>query len=59
MLFLAWAYSPEEALHSVGITYYPSKWWALALPAWACAAVLYAYTAYEWRVPVASRTRAR
>lgn len=26
IIFLAWAFTPEEVLHSVGITYYPSKY---------------------------------
>lgn len=47
VLFLAWAYSPPQLLHSLGVTYYPSKWWALALPAWCCVALLCALVAYE------------
>eukprot|EP01083_Nonionella_stella_P126452 382740_1 len=35
-LFLLWAYLPESILHSAGITYYPSKWWALAIPTFMC-----------------------
>lgn len=27
-----WAYLPDEVLESYGITYYPSKYWALAIP---------------------------
>ncbi len=48
VLFLAWAFVPEAALHALGATYYPDKWWALAAPAWLCAAVLYGYFAYGW-----------
>ncbi len=36
LLYLAWALLPDTLLHSWGITYYPSKYWALALPAWGC-----------------------
>lgn len=35
VLFLLWAYIPEETLHHFGVTYYPSKHWALALPSFA------------------------
>ena len=49
MLFLAWALTPEAVLHSFGVTYYPAKWWALALPSWLCLAVVYAYVAYGRR----------
>jgi hypothetical protein len=36
LLYLIWALVPDQVLHSWGITYYPSKWWALAVPAWFC-----------------------
>ena len=32
--FLAWAFLPESVLQNYGITYYPSKYYALALPAY-------------------------
>ncbi|KAK4738464.1 hypothetical protein AABB24_022054 [Solanum stoloniferum] len=35
VLFLVWAYLPEHWLHSLGIVYYPSRYWALAAPAYA------------------------
>ncbi|OIW03903.1 hypothetical protein TanjilG_30179 [Lupinus angustifolius] len=32
VIFLVWAYVPESWLQSIGISYYPSRYWALALP---------------------------
>ncbi|KAF0902655.1 hypothetical protein E2562_018284 [Oryza meyeriana var. granulata] len=31
-VYLIWAYMPECCLRSLGITYYPSRYWALAAP---------------------------
>lgn len=47
MLFLLWAYTPDDMLKSHGVTYYPSKWWALALPAWASVTVVFLFWLYE------------
>ncbi|KAI7857385.1 PIG-P, partial [Circinella umbellata] len=33
-IYLIWAYVPDEILHSLGITYYPKRYWALAIPVW-------------------------
>ncbi|KAL6077463.1 Phosphatidylinositol N-acetylglucosaminyltransferase subunit P [Balamuthia mandrillaris] len=32
--YMLWAYLPDEWLHSMGIYYYPSKYWSIAVPAW-------------------------
>ncbi|KAJ1773973.1 hypothetical protein IW140_000508 [Coemansia sp. RSA 1813] len=39
VVYLAWAYLPDSALETIGISYYPDRYWALALPAWWLTAV--------------------
>lgn len=34
VVFLLWAFSPRSLLHQIGITYYPSRYYAIALPAY-------------------------
>lgn len=45
-LFVVWAFVPEEALHSVGITYYPHKYWSLAVPSWLGVTVVFCSLSY-------------
>ncbi|KAF9156779.1 hypothetical protein DFQ26_009240 [Actinomortierella ambigua] len=45
-MYLAWAYLPKEMLDSLGITYYPSKYWALALPIWLFVLIIYLYIVF-------------
>jgi len=45
-VFLLWAYLPDSTLHSLGVTYYPSKYWALALPAWVTVTLIFALVFY-------------
>ena len=34
VVFLLWAFSPRSVLNAIGITYYPSRYYAIALPAY-------------------------
>ncbi|KAJ2373630.1 hypothetical protein IW150_003529 [Coemansia sp. RSA 2607] len=43
IVYLVWAYVPDHLLEAIGITYYPDRYWALALPAWLLTAVGFAY----------------
>ncbi|OMJ18921.1 Phosphatidylinositol N-acetylglucosaminyltransferase subunit P [Smittium culicis] len=45
-MYLIWAYLPDEALNSLGITYYPDRYWALAIPAWTFMLALFIYYFY-------------
>ncbi|XP_047043618.1 phosphatidylinositol N-acetylglucosaminyltransferase subunit P-like [Lolium rigidum] len=38
LAYLAWAYAPAPWLHHIGVTYYPNKRWAVAVPAFVLAA---------------------
>ncbi|KAL5076545.1 hypothetical protein RYX36_015529 [Vicia faba] len=40
VIFLVWAYVPESWLHSIGISYYPSRYWALAVPTYVMVAIV-------------------
>ncbi|XP_077245103.1 phosphatidylinositol N-acetylglucosaminyltransferase, GPI19/PIG-P subunit isoform X2 [Tasmannia lanceolata] len=46
VIYLIWAYTPEPWLHFLGITYYPSRYWALAVPAFAMMTVVLAMGFY-------------
>ncbi|KAI4365275.1 hypothetical protein MLD38_021272 [Melastoma candidum] len=45
-VFLVWAYVPETWLHAIGIHYYPSRYWALALPTYITVTVFLALIFY-------------
>ena len=47
-IFLLWAYTPDRVLVSLGVTYYPSKHWALALPCWTLVSLLTAVVLYAF-----------
>ncbi|KAI0178559.1 PIG-P-domain-containing protein [Hypoxylon sp. FL1284] len=45
VMYLLWAYLPSPFLHALGIYYYPNRWWALAVPAWLVALIVFIYVA--------------
>ena len=45
LMYLLWAYLPSPFLHALGITYYPDRWWALAIPAWIVMLLIFIYVA--------------
>ncbi|XAR67785.1 Phosphatidylinositol N-acetylglucosaminyltransferase [Bertholletia excelsa] len=46
VIFLIWAYVPEPWLHFLGIYYYPSRYWALAVPTYVMVTVVLAIGFY-------------
>lgn len=46
VIFFVWAYVPEKWLDSIGIFYYPSRYWALAVPAYVMMTIVLAITFY-------------
>eukprot|EP00933_Yihiella_yeosuensis_P042011 TRINITY_DN36459_c0_g1_i1.p1 TRINITY_DN36459_c0_g1~~TRINITY_DN36459_c0_g1_i1.p1 ORF type:complete len:135 (+),score=19.34 TRINITY_DN36459_c0_g1_i1:34-438(+) len=49
-----WVLVPQEALKSWSITYYPDKWWAVALPVYVVACLLFVMYVYNALNMVAS-----
>uniref|UniRef100_A0A0E0NYQ3 PIG-P domain-containing protein n=2 Tax=Oryza rufipogon TaxID=4529 RepID=A0A0E0NYQ3_ORYRU len=45
-VYLVWAYMPERCLRSLGITYYPSRYWALAVPSFVIVATALCMVVY-------------
>lgn len=45
-IFLIWGYAPDRWLHTIGIFYYPSRYWALAVPTYAMVTVILAIGFY-------------
>lgn len=45
LMYILWSYLPSPFLQALGITYYPDRWWALAIPAWIVMVLIYIYVA--------------
>lgn len=46
VIYFLWAYLPDSFLHSIGISYYPSRYWAVALPTYFMVTVVLAIGCY-------------
>ena len=46
-LYLIWAFVPDSILHKLGIYYYPSKYWALAIPSIICLTIIFLFITYQ------------
>ena len=44
--YVCWILVPDEVLERAGITYYPSKYWASALPCFLCVAIMHGWAFY-------------
>ncbi|KAK9239486.1 PIG-P-domain-containing protein [Lipomyces kononenkoae] len=45
IVYILWAFLPQSVLHSLKIYYYPSRWWALAVPSFIVMLIVYIYVA--------------
>ena len=46
IIFLLWALSPNDLLHGIGINYYPSRYYAIAIPAYSIVVVVLVVIGY-------------
>ena len=45
LIYILWSFLPSPFLHALGITYYPNRWWSLAIPAWIVMLLVFVYVA--------------
>ncbi|OXV10042.1 hypothetical protein Egran_02192 [Elaphomyces granulatus] len=45
LIYLLWSYLPSPFLHQLGISYYPDRWWSLAIPSFLVMSIVYIYVA--------------
>ncbi|KAL6243612.1 hypothetical protein RBB50_009605 [Rhinocladiella similis] len=45
LMYILWSYLPSPFLHAMGVTYYPNRWWSLAIPAWIVMLLVFIYAA--------------
>eukprot|EP00771_Trimastix_marina_P002362 gnl/Trimastix_PCT/3492.p1 GENE.gnl/Trimastix_PCT/3492~~gnl/Trimastix_PCT/3492.p1 ORF type:complete len:198 (-),score=18.93 gnl/Trimastix_PCT/3492:137-730(-) len=46
VIYLLWAFLPDDLLYSLGITYYPNRYWAIAIPAYIVVLLLFVILFY-------------
>jgi phosphatidylinositol glycan class P protein len=44
--YLLWAIIPDDVLKAYGVTYFPDKYWAIALPCYLCVAIFLGISSY-------------
>ncbi|KAI9004115.1 PIG-P [Gaertneriomyces semiglobifer] len=53
--YLGWSLLPDEMLHALGVYYYPTRWWALAIPVHVTGWIPFILLMYNginlWRTP--------
>lgn len=42
-LWICWSLLPDRILNKLGVYYYPSRWWALAIPSYVLVSMMYMY----------------
>jgi hypothetical protein len=47
VLFVVWAYVPDATLEAYGFTYFPSKHWAVAVPAMIVVTYVFSLVVYK------------
>ena len=47
VVWIVWAYTPDWVLESLGVTYYPDRYWAIALPMFGLSLVCYLIVVYN------------
>lgn len=45
IIWICWSVLPDRALNKLGVYYYPSRWWALAIPSYILCLMMYTYIA--------------
>ncbi|EGG18436.1 hypothetical protein DFA_03930 [Cavenderia fasciculata] len=46
VIYLLWAFIPEHVLSDLGVHYYPSKYWAIAIPMYIIVCIIFGMTVY-------------